>query len=141
MQDTLIMPSSELAPLTFNSVVGNQSRANVTRQPGLTVRRILLPFDLSHASVCALRAVTQVAEKIGANIHLLHVVRPTDGQNALHLEPKTDRADDTIAEESERMLKHWVKRVVEGRVRTFVSIRIGDPVDVIVARAVATRAG
>jgi nucleotide-binding universal stress UspA family protein len=33
-----------------------------------------------------------------------------------------------------------VKRVVQGRVQTFVSIRIGDPVDVIVACAVATRA-
>ncbi|HVK58579.1 MAG TPA: universal stress protein [Candidatus Kapabacteria bacterium] len=126
------MPSIGLAPLTFDSVVGNEPRANVTRRAGFTVRRILLPFDLSRASVCALRAVTQVAETIGASIHLLHVVKPADRKNALNI--------DTVAEESERMLRHWIQRVVEGRVQTFVSVRIGDPVDVIVARAVATRA-
>jgi nucleotide-binding universal stress UspA family protein len=58
----------------------------------------------------------------------------------VNIEPTTIRADDTIAEKSERVLKHWVKRIVESRVQTFVSIRIGDPVDAIVARAVATRA-
>lgn len=140
MQDTLITPTIGLAPLTFDSVVRNQPQANVPRRGSLTVRRILLPFDLSRASVCALRAVTQVAEKIGASIHLLHVVKPADGQNPLNIEPETNPADDTVAEDSERMLKQWVKRVVDGRAQTFVSVRIGDPVDVIVARAVATRA-
>ena len=137
MQDTLIMPQSELVVEPFHNVVADQPRANSTRRPRLAVRRILLPFDLSWASVRALRAASQVAEKIGANIHLLHVVRPA-GQP--EVEPTTNRADDRLADDSERVLKQWVKRVVQGRVQTFVSIRIGDPVDVIVARAVAMRA-
>jgi nucleotide-binding universal stress UspA family protein len=140
MQDTLITPPAGFAPLTFSSVVRTQPRTNLARRSRLAVRRILLPFDLSRASVCALRAVTQVAEKIGATIHLLHVVKPAEEILGSNIEPKTNRADDSLAEESERMLKHWVKRVVQGRVQTFVSIRIGDPVDVIVARAVAMRA-
>lgn len=140
MQDTLILPKPELAPLTFSGVVAGQPRTNLARRSQLAVRRILLPFDLSRASVCALRAVMEVAEKTAASIHLLHVVKPAENFLASSIEPKTNRPDDTLAEQSERMLKHWVKRVVQGRVQTFVSIRIGDPVDVIVARAVAMRA-
>jgi nucleotide-binding universal stress UspA family protein len=37
------------------------------------------------------------------------------------------------------MLKHWVKRVAHAPARTHVTIRIGEPVEVILARAVAIR--
>src|SRR5688500_14175043 len=92
----------------------------VERLPFRTVRRILVPFDLSRASVSALRVVAGLAEKTGAAIHLLHVVRPSEPNG---IEPKSSRTDDKIAETTERLLKHWVKRVVRGRVKTFVSIR------------------
>lgn len=105
--------------------------------PFRNIRRILLPFDLSRVGVSALRVVTQLAEKSNAAIHLLHVVPPSESSEVV---PKSFRADDHLAEASERLLKHWLKRIVRNRVKTFISLRIGDPVDVIVARAVATRA-
>ena len=138
MQDTLTMPISPELELTDEILrVPFVTGADFAeRFPFRAVRRILLPFDLSRAGVCALRIATDFAENSGATIHLLHVVQPSSSKE---IEPKSSRADDHLAEASERLLKHWVKRIVQGRVKTFVSIRIGEVVDVIVARARATR--
>lgn len=137
MEDTLILPESELAAIPASRVAIDNEWQRSAPQPRWAARRILLPFDLSRSSVCALRAASHFAERTGASIYLLHVVRPAEQPG---IEPKTNRADDHLAEVSERLLKQWVKRVVQGRVQTYVSIRIGDPVDAIIARAVALRA-
>jgi nucleotide-binding universal stress UspA family protein len=108
--------------------------------PFRNVRRILLPFDLSRASVSALRIVMNLAEALGATIHLLHVVPPSRSVVTDGTAPNSNRADDYLAEASERLLKHWLKRIVQQRVKSYVSLRIGDPADVIVARAIAMRA-
>jgi nucleotide-binding universal stress UspA family protein len=52
----------------------------------------------------------------------------------------SDRADDHLADASERLLKHWLKRIVQQRVKAYVSLRIGEAIDVIVERAIATGA-
>lgn len=135
MQNTLMMPASPALERTERVIPTIRLEDAAERLPLRAVRRILLPFDLSRAGVCALRIVTDFAEKNGATIHLLHVVPPS-GSNGI--EPNSNRVDDYLAEASERILKHWVKRVVQGRAKTFVSIRIGEPADLIVARAVAT---
>lgn len=137
MQDILTLPVGAPLDLTQRVVPMITLNGAVERSPFRNARRILLPFDLSRSGVCALRIVAELAGKTGATIHLLHVVRPGEPNDA---DPKTNRADDHIADATERLLKHWVKRVVQGRVKTFVSIRIGDPAEVIVARAIATRA-
>lgn len=140
MQDALILPERELATIPASRIATDNECGHATAQQHFSVRRILLPFDLSRSSVCALRAVSQFAERTGASIYLLHVVSPAEQHGIEPLATKCNRADDNLAEASERLLKHWVKRVIQGRVRTHVSIRIGEPVDVIIARAVATRA-
>jgi nucleotide-binding universal stress UspA family protein len=140
MQNTLILPESELATIPASRIPINNEWAHATARRRLSVRRILLPFDLSRSSVCALRAVSQFAERTGASIHLLHVVSPAEQQGLERPATECNRADDKFVEASERLLKHWVKRVVQGRVRTHVSIRIGEAVDVIIARAIAMRA-
>lgn len=136
MQDTLILPASPTLE-RFESLAPDAQHLVPETSSLRAVRRILVPFDLSRSGVCALRIVVEYAERVKAAIHLLHVVRPADAHS---IEPKSSRADDHLAEASERLLKHWVKRVVQGRVTAFVSIRIGDPVDVIAARASAIRA-
>jgi nucleotide-binding universal stress UspA family protein len=137
MQDTLILPESEMISISASRLSIDTQSAAFAQLPSVAVKRILLPFDLSQSSVCTLRAVANFATKAGASIHLVHVVRPPEKSD---IEPKANRSDDIIAEASERLLKHWVKRVIQDRVQTFVCIRIGEPVDVIVARAVATGA-
>lgn len=138
MQDTLILPQSDLAQFPVGSVPLTARTAFCPRPLSrLKVQRILLPFDLSRSSISALRAVAHFAADNGTTIHLLHVVEPADHPG---VEPKANRSDDKMAEAAERLLKHWVKRVVPDRVRTFVNIRIGRPVDLIVTRAIAARA-
>lgn len=138
MQDTLILPQSELAEFPAGRISLNAETAFRSRALSeLKMKRILLPFDLSRPSVSALRAVANLAAKNGATIHLLHVVNLADDPE---VEPKSNRSDDTMAEAAERLLKHWVKRIVPDRVQTFVNVRIGRPVDLIVTRAVAARA-
>jgi nucleotide-binding universal stress UspA family protein len=137
MQETLILPQADLATVRVARVPIAPTKTQTEILPSLSVSRILLPFDLTNSSVCALRAVTRYAEQTGATIYLLHVVRPMEDSD---IPPKPHEFDDKIAEASERLLKHWVKRIVQGRVQTFVTIRVGEAVDVILARATAIRA-
>ena len=119
-----------------SNVVPFTPRAERQTQPGsltlpdLAVRRILLPFDFSTASVELLRGIVSLATRTGASVHLLHVVDP----GAL-----ADQ-DDRVAAMSEEMLKAWVQRIVEGRVKVYVSVRVGRVVEEIIARGKATRA-
>lgn len=138
MQDTLQLPQSSLVEFpTGRGALRTEATDAARTISKLEVRRILLPFDLSQSRVSSLRAVANFAARSGAAIHLLHVLNPQDQTGAV---PKTSRSDDRMAEASERLLKHWARRVVPEQVRTFVSVRIGNPVDSIVSRAIATRA-
>jgi nucleotide-binding universal stress UspA family protein len=137
MQNTLTLQPSPALSVSEGVIDFANQLAPFEPLPFLAVRSILLPFDLSRSGVCTLRAVSDYAEKVGATIHLLHIVPPAATGDG---EPAYNRGDDHVAEASERLLKQWVKRMVRGRVQTFVSIRMGELVDVIVARAVATRA-
>jgi nucleotide-binding universal stress UspA family protein len=129
---TFISPLREAADLPVSRFV-----APGTALPELAVRRILLPFDLSNLSVCALRLAARYAEQTGATLHLLHVIAPDTAEDSAGAR---ERSDDRMADGAERLLKQWVARIVGGRARAFISIRVGDPVEAILARAIAVRA-
>ena len=140
MLDTLTSPITSTLERDPKIVSIPLHAEGAAASPFRDVRRILLPFDLSRASVSALRIVTNLAEALGATIHVLHVVPASRLDSANGIAPSSNRADDKLAEASERLLKHWLKRIVQQRVKSYVSLRIGVPADVIVARAIAMRA-
>jgi nucleotide-binding universal stress UspA family protein len=107
----------------------------IARAPFSSARRILLPFDLSGASVRALRTMAHLAEITGAEIHLVHAVRTLRSAGARH---SPSAADNNLAKATERAVKHWVKRIVKDDVKTSVAIMSGDPVEAILDSASAS---
>lgn len=103
-------------------------------EPGCHVKRILLPFDLSKSSVMALRAASQLADRFGSSIHLFYVVRGSSNS------PSFDYKEDRITQATERVLKAWVKRIVPTGIKTSVSIRTGEPVEIILDYAASISA-
>lgn len=131
MQET-VLTLKKLEPnvVPFSANAQRQEQPASLTLPDLAVRRILLPFDFSRASVALLRGTVALAARTGASVQVLHVVDP----GALA------EQDDHLAAMSEEMLKAWVERIVEGRAKVYVSVRIGHAVEEIIARGKATRA-
>lgn len=138
MQNSLTHFHTDLALAETPSTIPPATPTTVSVQTLFCqVRRILLPFDLSRSSVRALRVVAELAANTGATIHLLHGLMPLDSTGR---KPEGRSAEEPLEKASERVLKHWVNRLVKSNVKTFVTIRTGDPVDAILLSAASTAA-
>jgi nucleotide-binding universal stress UspA family protein len=93
-----------------------------------TVRRLLCPIDFSDASDAALAYAGQLAQQLGAELHVLHT-----WQLSAYASPTSDLAKDTERSLSKDM-DTTIARVCPSA-NAHKHIRLGPPADTIVAAA------
>jgi nucleotide-binding universal stress UspA family protein len=109
-----------------------RGRGSLPPRPGLHRKTVLAPIDLDGTDRAEIRQIDDVAERLGANVRFLHVVKPTVLPSWL--------ASKAVAVDRQR-LEAARKRMRElvGRSLTRSRVVIGDPVEQIERTAVKER--
>ena len=111
-----------------------ESESVRTWLPSLGVRTILVPIDFSEVSAVIVRRMAEFAERVGAALHILHVVEPSGRLTTEELmETRVDRQARAGAAPSE--LRQWVEQVLPGHISVTTTVRVGRAADEIVAQA------
>ena len=100
------------------------------------IRRILVPVDFSATSDIALRYAIDMAARLSATIHLIHVIEaqgytaPSDGYRSQRASRQWQ-----VTKELQRQLTETTTRCVEGGVEAIAHIVSGKPAAVVVEQA------
>jgi len=97
------------------------------------INRILVPVDFSAPSRTAVRHAAAFAQRFGASLRLLHVVRRVEVPARLALEAR--RLQAAVYLDGEERLAAWAERVVPNGVAVKHVVAVGEPYDVITGMA------
>jgi nucleotide-binding universal stress UspA family protein len=101
---------------------------------GGRVRKILVPYDFSERSASAVRYAGSWAERLGAQITLLHVVEPVVYPEFYSVDLLPDDTMQRVTDRAQEELEAASATLLEG-IDTTAEIRIGRAAETIVARA------
>lgn len=92
----------------------------------MKIKRILLPTDLSNASISAFKYAKSIAEKYGASIYVLHVLENIPPVLAIHaLDLTIERVEKNMEENARRQLEKIVKENLKTKNKVQLFIRKG----------------
>ncbi len=92
----------------------------------MRIKRILLPTDLSEASISAFKYAKSLAEKYGASIYVLHILENLPPVLAIHaLDLTVDRVEKNMEENARNQLEKIVKENLKTKAKVQVFIRKG----------------
>ena len=98
--------------------------------------RIIVPVDFSSFSKHALRAALMLAGITGASIHLVHVVPEYEHVGAFNTSlPSTEAMQGELDEWSQRKFDDYLRGEELGELEVHRVLRIGKPVEMILAYA------
>ncbi len=95
----------------------------------MRIKKILLPTDLSSASISAFKYAKSLAEKYGATIYVLHVLENIPPVLAIHsLDLTLERLEKNMEENAKKQLEKVVKENLKtkNKVQTFIRKGIVD---------------
>ncbi len=99
----------------------------------MKIKRILLPTDLSTASISAFKYAKSIAEKYGASIYVLHILENIPPVLAIHaLDLTIERVEKNMEENARRQLEKLVKENLKTKNKVQLFIRKGIVDDEIV---------
>ena len=98
------------------------------------IQSILATTDFSEQSLSGVRYAVALAEKVGAPLHLLHVVEPPSRFSGMEDVPGA-LTDSQVAELARSQLKDLCERETNSNVRVRTSVRIGKAFDEITIAA------
>ncbi len=99
----------------------------------MKIKRILLPTDLSDASISAFKYAKSIAEKYGASIYVLHVLENIPPVLAIHtLDLTAERVEKNMEENAKRQLEKIVKENLKTKNKVQLFIRKGVVSDEII---------
>ncbi len=92
----------------------------------MKIKKILLPTDLSPASISAFKYAKSLAEKYGASIYVLHVLENIPPVLAIHaLDLTIERVEKNMEENAKVQLEKIVKENLKGKNKVKIFIRKG----------------
>ncbi len=92
----------------------------------MRIKRILLPTDLSEASISAFKYAKSLAEKYGASIYVLHILENLPPVLAIHaLDLTVDRVEKNMEENARNQLERIVKENLKTKNKVQIFIRKG----------------
>ncbi|CUT00509.1 universal stress protein [Candidatus Chrysopegis kryptomonas] len=92
----------------------------------MRIKRILLPTDLSEASISAFKYAKSLAEKYGASIYVLHILENLPPVLAIHaLDLTVDRVEKNMEENARNQLERIVKENLKTKAKIQIFIRKG----------------
>lgn len=92
----------------------------------MRIKRILLPTDLSEASISAFKYAKSLAEKYGASIYVLHILENLPPVLAIHaLDLTVDRVEKNMEENARNQLERIVKENLKTKAKVQIFIRKG----------------
>jgi nucleotide-binding universal stress UspA family protein len=98
------------------------------------ILKILVPLDFSEASERAAGYAAALARRLGASVHLIHVVEPSPlNRRPYDYEPETPAVRERYYQEARARLIALAARVVNGTRHVSVEVRRGDPLKNITA--------
>jgi nucleotide-binding universal stress UspA family protein len=97
------------------------------------INRILVPVDFSAPSEAAVRHAVEFAQRFGASLRLLHVVRRIEVP--IRLARDAGRLQAAVYLDGEERLTAWAQRVVPAGVEMKHVVAVGEPYEVITGMA------
>lgn len=101
----------------------------------LRLKKILVPVDFSDFSAKGTKYAARFADKFGATLLLTHIVEPVRYPESILIPPEMAEANRERLTLARKALAAFVKRQVPAGLTTETLVRLGHPVDQIVAAA------